>query len=180
MGGAAAPSHVATHGPFLCALVTRNRWFLASPAGPALLMRCREVLARPSRWFLASPAGPALLMRCREVLARPSRWFLASPAGPAFLMCCRKALAHPSRWFLASPAGPALLMPCREALARPSRWSPLVLRLSQSLVFWRLRRWSRAPVSPVHFLMSLLGPCAREFHWNSAALVSSTLVAKQF
>jgi hypothetical protein len=127
---------------FLCALVTRNRWFLARPAA-SLLVSLRRLVSAGSA--LVATLGPFLC-----ALVTRTRWFLARPAA-SLLILLRRLVS----------SDPALLKRFRKALARTSCWSPLVLRLSQSSVFRRLRHWSRAPVSPVHFLMSLLGPRVR-------------------
>ena len=62
-------------------------------------------------------------------------------------------------------------------LARPALIS-LVPRLSHDSVLWWLVRRSRAAlVSAAHPFSDRSVPRARELHWNSAALDSSTLVA---
>ena len=102
------------------------------------------------------------------------------------------ALVARNRWLLARPAAratglapPAGLRSSRAGLARPvaratglaPSWSRCV-RLSHDSVSWWLVRGSRAAlVSAAHSFSDRSVPRAREFHWNSAALDSSTLVA---
>jgi hypothetical protein len=111
---------------------------------------------------LASPAGPEAALR------------LLTTLGPSL-----RTLVTRNRWLLARPAAPPLVSPSRLVLKWLCACSQLsarpYARLSRGTPgFWlvlQIRRWSRAPVSLVHSLVTLLGPCAREFHWNSAALV---------
>ncbi len=132
------------------ALVTRIRWFLARPAA-SLLVLLRRLVSAGSALRALGPFLSALVTR--------TRWFLARPAA-SLLVSLRRLVS----------AGPALraLGPFLSALVTRNHWSCTCPHPSVSS---RLCHSSRAPVSPVHFLMTLLGPRAREFHWNSAALV---------
>ena len=49
--------------------------------------------------------------------------------------------------------------------------------LHDSVSWWLVRRSRAALVFAAHSFSDRSVPCAREFHWNSAALDSSTLVA---
>jgi hypothetical protein len=161
-------------GSLLRALVTWNRWLLARPAARA------TGLAPPAglRWFRAGRSRSFLERACHadrlvlgwSVSSRHwSRSALVS-AGSALVALgpFLSALVTRTGWYSARPAA--------RATGLAPRWSPLcaLVALLSLLV-------ARPQVSRARLCRSLPQcrsvPRAREFHWNSAALVSSTLVA---
>ena len=135
--------------PLLSALVARNRWLLARPEARAA--------------GLAPPAG---LRSSRAGLARPVA--RATGLAPRWSRSSRACLARP----VAHATGLAPRWSCS------SRADLAVCACGTTQSPWWLVRGSRAAlVFAAHSFSDRSVPCAREFHWNSAALDSSTLVA---
>jgi hypothetical protein len=143
-------------------------WFaagLASRAGPRWFCACSHPSVRNRAHLSSRTAGSWLVLWLRRWSCfagwSPLVLRLLAPLGPS---SC--ALVTLNRWFLARPVASPLVLLRRlvssgSALARTPQSSG---GMSAGL----------APLSPpLTSSVPLLDLCAREFHWNSAALIQS-------
>jgi hypothetical protein len=173
-----ARTALAALGPFLSALVARNRWLLARPAAPATGLTPPAGVRSSRAGCSGSCHSDRLVLGSSGSSRRWSRSVLVS-ASPALAALGPFLSARVTRtgWYSARPVARATgLAPCWSPLCAFVARSSRVHLLHDSVSWWLVRRSRAALVSAGHSFSGGSVPHAHEFHWNSAALDSSTLL----